>query len=278
MYYLVPKRITPTSLQGKKLVRLWNGILARYTSANLTVRSDNLPALSGIAKHLQHITGATYLAGVLKPEQDAWFFAHLAWESRKPYSPRPSEYRSPSWSWASTDNAVQLRPTVAGGSSYQKEGKEPHAVAKVIAAEVTPATVDPTGSVASASLVLESYLYKISVRPAGDQSDSGVADAYDEKLGLSIVLGEPLVEEAVMYALPLYGYMSLDVRQKNSTDEEICVYLLLSLQDGEGDLHYTRSGMGRSYHGEEGVDHPLVGSAPVQQVVIYSLLFNHSAF
>lgn len=94
----------------------WLDIRAEYTSRKLTCGRDKLAAISAIAFEIAKETGWTYLAGLWKEH----LVLDLHW-SRDPQStvsrpgkddptnplyPRPSEYRAPSWSWASIDGRV----------------------------------------------------------------------------------------------------------------------------------------------------------------------------
>lgn len=83
----------------------WMDMASRYSGSKVTVPSDRLPALSGIATLFQQKTGYTYLAGHW---MDSGLISSLAWRSRShPRSIRVSERWPknvcPSWSWASVN-------------------------------------------------------------------------------------------------------------------------------------------------------------------------------
>ncbi|KAH6651258.1 hypothetical protein F5144DRAFT_589517 [Chaetomium tenue] len=63
--------------------RLWICLVEEYMACDLTVPSDKLVALSGIAKHMAPLCQGGYTS-------------------------RPTEYRAPSWSWASIDGLVDV--------------------------------------------------------------------------------------------------------------------------------------------------------------------------
>ncbi|KAK0706852.1 hypothetical protein B0T26DRAFT_476699 [Lasiosphaeria miniovina] len=97
-------------------LEIWGDIVERYTAMYLTYRSDLLPALSGVAKYLEGLYGAKYLAKIWKkPGADAEFSVHLGWKCTafRPNCTRShsAEYRTPTWSWASTEHHVNLRPS-----------------------------------------------------------------------------------------------------------------------------------------------------------------------
>jgi hypothetical protein len=81
----------------------WRDIVDDYSNRQLTVRTDTLPALSGIATRFASVLNDTYCAGLWRNDMLrclAWWTAPGA-ETR-----RPSEYRAPTWSWASIDTSV----------------------------------------------------------------------------------------------------------------------------------------------------------------------------
>lgn len=165
----VNQRDTQRILKGKKLVeeyqqvasnceekkvetenvRIWCRIVEAYTQASLTVTSDKLPALSGIAKYFRPIFSGTYLAGIWRDHIQI----NLAWYclNEDLLLPRPEQYRAPTWSWASTENPVTIERQYAGP------------ILRVLDAETIPATHDPTGPVFSGFLLVEGPLNHITV-------------------------------------------------------------------------------------------------------------------
>lgn len=89
---------------------LWNDLVEKYSRCDLTYPSDKLLALAGIAKLFQGATSDSYIAGL-------WRSQVLAMMDWRVYDPRPrqsSEYRAPSWSWASVDGPVTIRGLITG--------------------------------------------------------------------------------------------------------------------------------------------------------------------
>ncbi|KAK3389079.1 heterokaryon incompatibility protein-domain-containing protein [Sordaria brevicollis] len=135
----------------------WADVVHEYTSRELSSASDRLRALSAIARVFQLETGNRYLAGLWKEDIPA----ALCWgngtapgtrndpdPAYKKISPRPKEYRAPSWSWASIDTPVFYWP---------HEAYTPFRILelRVLSAGVTP--MYPNGefdSVASAFLTI----------------------------------------------------------------------------------------------------------------------------
>jgi hypothetical protein len=80
-----------------------------FTDRHLSVTTDRLPALSGLAAAVQKYTKSEYLAGLWKKDLKAgllWYRPPWAWNRSFPQS---SSYYAPSWSWASANfNAYYL--------------------------------------------------------------------------------------------------------------------------------------------------------------------------
>jgi hypothetical protein len=98
------------------LRQAWLDIRNEYTSRKLTYGRDKLAAISAIAFEIAKESGWTYLAGLWKEH----LFLDLQWhrdpqsnmsrpgkdDPTNPLYPRSTEYRAPSWSWASMDGPV----------------------------------------------------------------------------------------------------------------------------------------------------------------------------
>jgi hypothetical protein len=99
-----------------ELRQAWLDIRSEYTSRKLTYGGDKLAAISAIAFDIAKESGWTYLAGLWKEH----LFLDLQWhrdpqstmsrpekdDPTNPLHPRSTEYRAPSWSWASMDGPV----------------------------------------------------------------------------------------------------------------------------------------------------------------------------
>lgn len=95
--------------------RPWLRLIEEYTSRNMTVTSDKLPALSGVMSALQTLTGDRCLAGIW----ESWFAKGLLWRIQDPErdsyvfhakpASRPRFWRAPSWSFAALDGVVAYK-------------------------------------------------------------------------------------------------------------------------------------------------------------------------
>ncbi|KAK3949258.1 heterokaryon incompatibility protein-domain-containing protein [Pseudoneurospora amorphoporcata] len=135
----------------------WLDVVVEYSKREASLASDKLRALSAIARVYHLETGKEYLAGLWKedipaalcwangitPGSTGWTFtSHLI-------SPRPKEYRAPSWSWASVNT-----PVYYWGHKYHDAPVKPRNL-QVLDAGITPTY--PNGeydSIASGFLVV----------------------------------------------------------------------------------------------------------------------------
>jgi hypothetical protein len=108
---LHPRHLRRLFDKGPVVMDLWEKLIENYSMRNLTVPSDKLPAIAGLAAAMHLVTGRKYAAGLWQegfPEALCWF-AELVddgdtdWQL-KHY--RPMLYRAPTWSWASVEGPI----------------------------------------------------------------------------------------------------------------------------------------------------------------------------
>ncbi|TGO60951.1 hypothetical protein BCON_0031g00290 [Botryotinia convoluta] len=80
----------------------WNEIVKLYTRSRLTISSDKLVALSGIAKYFANKYNAQYLSGIWKEHLPS----ALLWHGERNCRERHLPLRGPTWSWASVDTEI----------------------------------------------------------------------------------------------------------------------------------------------------------------------------
>ena len=86
----------------------WRSIVLDYTSRYLTLEQDKLAAIAGVASVIQSKTSIQYVAGMWNSRFSIEY--ELCWrvraraDGRPPF--RPSQYRAPTWSWASVEGAI----------------------------------------------------------------------------------------------------------------------------------------------------------------------------
>ncbi|KAI0653372.1 heterokaryon incompatibility protein-domain-containing protein [Cubamyces menziesii] len=136
------RHIARHSGEWKAIHTAWLKIVEDYARAKLTNPADKLIAISAVAEMFAPILGPEYIAGLWRPS----LLHDLLWYSvgNTPRR-RPTGYRGPSWSWASTDRSVTW------------EGINEHADwwAEVVKCTVTLKSEQlPFGPVIGASLIL----------------------------------------------------------------------------------------------------------------------------
>jgi hypothetical protein len=107
-----------TSGTEDELQSTWRQIVEAHSSTRLTIQSDKLPALAGIAKQfLKRRPTSTYIAGLWSSSllEDMLWYVPWQWHdtvhSNILQTAIPMQWRAPSWSWASL-NCKILYPSV----------------------------------------------------------------------------------------------------------------------------------------------------------------------
>ncbi|KAF8860218.1 HET-domain-containing protein [Acephala macrosclerotiorum] len=136
----------------EKVYTVWCDLVHNYSGYGLTVETDKLIAISGIAKRIQEISDDQYLAGMWKSHLPVGLLWRV-WRSRRPYALSAS-YRAPSWSWASVKERVFLN------------SQEPFPGIELVKdrdfqASTVLASNDPTGEIVSASLRMSAFLITV---------------------------------------------------------------------------------------------------------------------
>ncbi|TVY45647.1 hypothetical protein LOCC1_G002705 [Lachnellula occidentalis] len=141
----------------KPISEIWHTIVKLYTGAQLTFAKDKMIAISGIAQKAFEETGDQYLAGLWRKDIEL----QLLWCQQSPGRRllSGSEYRAPSWSWASVDEKgfVYYSPKVEG-TKY------------VYHAHVLDANVVPAGKELFGGLVGGELRMSYSVMLAGEMN------------------------------------------------------------------------------------------------------------
>ncbi|KAJ3560947.1 hypothetical protein NPX13_g9126 [Xylaria arbuscula] len=95
-----------TSVSSQELLHRWQLFVSEYTTRNLTVATDRLPALQSIAEELATATGEIYIhsAGMWLSNLRKELLWNVAFGEAK----RPDVWRAPSWSWAAVEGEISL--------------------------------------------------------------------------------------------------------------------------------------------------------------------------
>ncbi|MCJ1440631.1 MAG: hypothetical protein MMC23_001117 [Stictis urceolatum] len=142
----------------------WYDLLWHYTRRKLTVQSDRLVAISGIAQRLATFLGMVYLAGLW----DQFLPGGLLWDIHpRKRRPRPATFQAPSWSWASVNGPLY--------SSYL----DPDEIRGEMTLEFIEASVDPFlshlpyGAVRSGTMTVKGNLLPAEWKPSRETNSTG---------------------------------------------------------------------------------------------------------
>ncbi|KAL6918218.1 hypothetical protein FSST1_009713 [Fusarium sambucinum] len=249
-----------TAKDNDKLEDAWGPIVSRYTQRYITVESDKLPAIGGLAAHLlleQALNGdpaEEYLAGLWRRNL-LW---DLVWmvDWKHPERSTPKHYTAPSWSWASVDHPIVfLGPQDLQSLAVMKD-------AKVDLKNLE----NPFGQVTGGWVQLSC----IKLHPCDPPCDAvdnevlyfGDADAlFGVRVTLdpsrfnlpSLSLEDYMDKKFDLVAVPLTLYID-DLDLEEVDEDQVCAafFLILvsstSLADPSNDPpRYRRVGLGRSY-------------------------------
>ncbi|KAG6365431.1 hypothetical protein INS49_007042 [Diaporthe citri] len=157
-----PGRMLDNEISSGRVDRSWRRAVEDYSARHLTVFTDKLPALAGLAAAVRDYKPANcrYLAGLWEND----FLEGLQWYSRtgrdgfNEYqrtitNTRYPEYVAPTWSWASVAGPISYVHTSAPESAESAE----YAL-KVLDIHVQTSTNDPFGAVTHAVLTCTAAL------------------------------------------------------------------------------------------------------------------------
>jgi len=97
---------------GPFALRVWNDLVENYTQRNLTVPSDRILAISGLAQRCAVIHPDRYLAGLWRRSIECsllWTRNDSVLDKTPIDLARPAIFQGPSWSWTGINGPVQLR-------------------------------------------------------------------------------------------------------------------------------------------------------------------------
>ncbi|KAF9893504.1 hypothetical protein FE257_010816 [Aspergillus nanangensis] len=148
----------------------WYQLIGEYTQRQLTVTTDRLPAISGIASVVQEITKSEYIAGLWSDN----LLSDLAWQSAIIATVEDAstvfpleEYRAPSFSWASIEHKVSYTRSLRWVSTRS---------CTVLSAGAKVIGQNPFGQVHSAHVTLRGRMLETSLEVGTNRL--GNRDAY----------------------------------------------------------------------------------------------------
>jgi hypothetical protein len=153
----------------------WATFVDNFSSCQLTVATDKLVAISGIAKTIQSGFECRYFAGLWEADfvhQLGWrkisnFWATIQ-EPAIPIFTRPTDYIAPSWSWASING--QIRLDMRQGSSRNSD----ETLTALLDVHLQHMSADTFGQVKSGFALLLGPLFQATVSYEGDCADFAI--------------------------------------------------------------------------------------------------------
>lgn len=144
---LIPKAVA--SKNPNAVWQAWQSIVGQYTSRDLTVASDKLPAISGIASKIRKATHSDYIAGLWKHN----LASDLLWSATNTSSHVALDiWRAPTFSWASLDVPVHY-------VTLDDEERESFVSAiNLVSITVTPKGLNPLGTLQDARMTLRALI------------------------------------------------------------------------------------------------------------------------
>lgn len=149
---------------GKSVYEWWRKVaVGEYTMLELSVESDRLPALSGLAAVVQAKTDDVYLAGLWKGDLPRG----LLWYQIRTIV-LPKTYRAPSWCWPSVEGSICYDSTHRGDTK-----QEAPFLVRVLEAQCSPAGVDRLGAVRDGFITLSGPLVTMELKISALCEDQG---------------------------------------------------------------------------------------------------------
>jgi hypothetical protein len=215
----------PANIQ-KHLRSLWDELMDFYGGRKLTVASDKLPALSGLAKRIEGMLQDEYVAGLW----GSTLLGDLLWQISRPGGPWPPKYRAPSWSWLSIDGAEGATENLHNCPK----------LATIISYGVHVTGENPYGELDDAWITLRAPLVQVQV--AGTSEDNGrfyftVGDMNQKKLNTFLDYNIDLTR---LQQLPLFVVL---IGRDISIPSQVSYPSLLVTPTGEDTGRYRRLSM-----------------------------------
>ena len=153
-------------ISKQKFLEIWSSIVGEYSSRDLSHLSDKLIAVSAVARILsrEYPDAGTYVAGMWT----SYIVDQLSW-SAQTSSRRSTEYRAPSWSWASMDGPIEpnFNWRHISRKSRPQKSRSPVSVLGID----TVFQDDPFDSISASTLRIEAPLLKVHIVPEDEGPD-----------------------------------------------------------------------------------------------------------
>lgn len=148
-----------------KIYWCWERIVEDYSQRSLTILTDKLAAVSGLAQDVRQRLGVSptnFLAGMWRDDLPNGLLWHV---TGSPPPLRPNSWRAPSWSWASCDGGI--------GYFYERYQCVMKPSVTIIGCLCTPLSLNSIAGVRTDNMTLRGYLFPVilDVRRLDDDSN-----------------------------------------------------------------------------------------------------------
>jgi len=162
--------------------KIWKMLVVKYSRLSLTIETDKLVAIGGLAGYFNEVFSDVYLAGMWR----STLLDDLLWYANPERVPgrRPSIYRAPSWSWASLDGAIMY--------TESRKSDNTDLLATVASVNIVPVSEgNETGQIRGGSIHLRGKLFDgIGARAHNDKRvfDKWRTALYYRKAGTTVAV------------------------------------------------------------------------------------------
>ncbi|KAF5622389.1 C6 zinc finger domain protein [Fusarium tjaetaba] len=219
------------------LAHLWCRLVQEYCECSLTFPSDKLHAMAGIAKLFETVTGDEYVAGLWRSR----FIELLHWSAAEVKPLQSTDYRAPSWSWASIDSRIW----------YWARSSRATNLADLVDISVLNQTSDRMSTVLSACAVVRARVIPAACKSVGMEGVTFRCHNNEFKVDF-----DPDTTSSELIAGNEYAYMPLILDYNSSAADKssmerngFCLILERDQQSISGLDRYRRLG---SFHVKEG--------------------------
>ena len=238
------KTLRGVRLSQSALMDYWPRLVEEYTQRKLTVGKDKLPALSGLARDIatrtDNSSSEDYIAGMWSESLKTDLLWESSWDDPDHLPKRPSEWRAPTWSWASIDGPVVY--SKADTILQNDEDFEP-TYGGVGDPHVTLRGHDRYGQIKAASLLLKGDARWVKVsRPSDPSLQQWQWEVYSPNAPIKRI---GVFTQDVEGEIPLDGIAMCLRAAHSDTLGSICLFLAPVEIDGEpAGIFYRRIGIG----------------------------------
>lgn len=233
----------------------WEEIIELYSDTNMTRPEDKLVAISGVAREILKATSDQYYAG----HWGKGFQKSLLWYLPAPQLISPSEYRAPSWSWASVNGKVKFIVS----SAASKVLYTPTATIRTIQTIGSDGQRSSMGQIKDGFCRMSATMRKIlRYERYGNDHRLILSDEISDYDNYVDFFPDTLVKPSMtsIACIPIMYYQNMNTRSQNDVKDISFLAGFVVEEAGEFRDEYRRLGVfrisepsGRSWFGEEGL-------------------------